>query len=100
MRKYTIHFDGERLDRVKKLQKEDEIKEMINVIKCKTASPNKNEALGLTDNWKKFYNQRLTFKATNQNILIRCWINESGRTTPLVVVNENDYRKLVKESKL
>ena len=90
-------YDEHRLERVKALQGNDEIKKMITIIKNDEASPSKAEALGMNDTMKKFYHQRSTFRVTAQNILIRCWLEKNNTVTPLIVVANEDYKKLVHE---
>ena len=92
-------FSGSRLDFVRRLQVGDDILDRCrDFLTGTTPLPDKAEALLLPAPLQDFLRHRSLFRLTDQNILIRLWLNPSGIVDPLIVVGSNEFLKLVGET--
>ena len=92
-------FSGSRLDFVRRLQAGDDILDRCrDFLMGTTPLPNKAEALLLPAPLQDFLRHRSLFRLTDQNILIRFWLNPLGIVDPLIMVGSNEFLKLVGET--
>ena len=91
-------FDEFRLKKVKELQRDDESQQIKRFVKGEETPPGKTEALVASHAVKHYLRHRSWFRVTPQDVLIRRWVDSRGAVTDLIVVGEDEFKTLVKDT--
>ena len=92
-------FDWEDLQGILKLQSNDKIIETITeFVSTGKPSPDKTAALALPLPIQQFLRHRSNFKLSQQNVLYRLWLHKDGTFEQLIVVGEQQFKDLVKQT--
>ncbi|MEL6805811.1 MAG: integrase, partial [Bacteroidota bacterium] len=90
-------YNDERLQEVRRLQNDDELKRVKEMIKGEEIIPSKTEALSLPQPIQKFLRHRSLFRISAQNVLHRLWLNSKGEVCPLIAVGAEQFDELIND---
>ena len=90
-------FADERLEEVKRMQNDDELREIAAYLRGEKETPNKYQATLLPQNVRRFLNHRSLFRLSAQGILFRLWTKANGDVDVLIVVSSSAFDELIAE---